>query len=189
MAHINLLPWREELRKQRQREFVGIAAGSAVVTLLVVAYFHLSIGAMIDAQNGRNDFLARNIQEVEGKLSEITDLEKQKQELVARMEVIERLQRNRPEIVHLFDELAKSTPDGLYLTALKQSGDKITIEGHAQSNARVSAFMRNLDNSKWFQEPILEVIQAKEAGTDQAHKFVLTVKQQPTGGEANGDGV
>ena len=177
MARINLLPWREELRKERQREFVSITAGSLVLTALVMGYVHMHISGMIDTQESRNSFLQKEITQVEAKIREIRDLEKQKQQLIARMRVIERLQRNRPEIVHLFDELVKLTPDGLYLTKVTQKGSTLTISGEAQSNARVSALMRNLDKSKWFGQPALKVIQSKADKAIRSRSFVLTVKQ------------
>jgi type IV pilus assembly protein PilN len=181
MARINLLPWRAELRKQRQREFFSIAGGSAMVMLLVVFYGHFHISGMIDGQMGRNQFLEQQIVEVEGRIKEITELEKQKQQLVARMKVIERLQSNRPEIVHVFDELARATPDGLYLTGITQKGTELKIEGMAQSNARVSAMMRNLDLSSYFENPLLNVIQAPDKSG--ARKFTLSVTQTAMGAE------
>lgn len=178
MARINLLPWRAELRKEKQREFFTVAGGSAVLMLLLVGYVHLHVSGLIDTQNSRNHFLQKEITEVEGRIKEITQIEAQKQELVARMKVIERLQRNRPEIVHLFDEIVRATPDGLYLTSVRQTGASLKIEGMAQSNARVSAFMRNLDASAYFENPVLELIQNEEKTGNR--KFTLTVAQTPS---------
>ena len=182
MARINLLPWREELRKERQKQFAFMAAGSAVIALLVVLYIHMHVNGMIENQNSRNDFLKQQISEVESKIREIESLEKQKGQLLARMRVIERLQSNRPEIVHMFDSLAKAVPEGLYLTGIKQNGRTLVIEGRAQSNARVSSFMRNLDASPWFENPVLDVIEAKgnntkNKGDDRSRDFVLRVTQ------------
>jgi type IV pilus assembly protein PilN len=179
MARINLLPWRAELRKEKQREFFSVAAGSAVVTLLLIGYAHLHVSGQINTQNSRNQFLQKEITEVESRIKEITQLETQKQELVARMRVIERLQRNRPEIVHLFDELVRATPDGLHLTSLKQKDTTLKIEGVAQSNARVSAFIRNIDASPYLENPVLELIQNDEKTNNR--KFTLTVTQTLTG--------
>lgn len=176
MARINLLPWREELRRQRHREFVVTAAGSAIFMVLVVLYVHLHINGLIERQEQRNHFLQENIQRVEAKIREIRDLEKKKEQLLARMQVIERLQGNRPAIVHLFDEMVTAVPEGLYLTALTQSGDTLTLNGRAQSNARVSSFMRNLDTSAWFTDPQLDVIQT-EGGPAAMRTFTLKVKQ------------
>jgi len=177
MARINLLPWREELRKERQREFISILAGSLVLTGLIMAYVHMHIAGMIEDQQSRNDFLKSQIQQVEAKIKEIKDLQKNKEQLIARMRVIERLQRNRPEIVHLFDELVKLTPDGLYLTGVTQQGSSLNISGEAQSNARVSALMRNLDQSAWFEQPELEVIQNSAGQPIPSRRFRLSVKQ------------
>lgn len=179
MARINLLPWREELRKQRQREFVVTAAGSAIFMALVVFYGHIHINGLIDRQEKRNEFLQDNIKRVEAKIAEIRDLEKKKEQLLARMRIIERLQGNRPAIVHLFDELVVAVPEGLYLNDLKQSGSALTLNGRAQSNARVSTFMRNLDESEWFTDPQLDVIQT-EGGPTGMRKFTLKVKQMGT---------
>ncbi len=179
MAHINLLPWREELRKQRQREFATIAGGSAMAMVLVVVYVHMHINGMIEAQEGRNTYLRNEITQVEKKIKEIEDLEKQKQQLIARMRIIEQLQRNRPEIVRRFDELVRLVPKGLYMNSLSQKGDTLTFEGVAQSNARVSAFMRNLDDSASFERPSLEFIEtsASKSQVGKSRKFRLSVKQ------------
>lgn len=176
MARINLLPWREELRKQRQQEFIVALVAALAITGVVVGLVHMNIAGRIEYQNSRNDYVQQQIKLVEKKIREIQDLEKQKKQLIARMKVIEQLQRNRPEIVHLFDELVKLTPEGLHLTTLRQSGAQLVMEGNAQSNARVSAFMRNLDKSDWFDNPTLEVIQTM-AGKGVSRKFVLSVTQ------------
>ncbi|MFA5529498.1 MAG: PilN domain-containing protein [Thiohalomonadaceae bacterium] len=175
MARINLLPWRAELRKQRQREFATVAGGSALLMVLVIALFHLQIGGLIDSQNSRNRYLQAEIKKVEAQIKEIQDLEKQKQQLVARMKVIEQLQRDRPAIVHLFDEMVRVTPDGLYLTSVAQKKAVLSIEGIAESNARVSALMRNLEASPWLENPVLEIIQTEKA--DSSRKFKLRVTQ------------
>ena len=177
MAHINLLPWREELRKQRQREFATIAGGSALLMGLVILYVHMHISGLITAQEGRNTFLKNEITQVEKKIKEIEDLEKKKQQLIARMRIIEQLQQNRPEIVRRFDELVRLVPNGLYLLELKQEGNLITFDGSAQSNARVSAFMRNLDASPLFDDPELEYIEAVKSDMDTSRNFKLRVKQ------------
>lgn len=175
MAHINLLPWREELRKQKQRDFMSIAAGSAVLMGLVVLYVHMHINGLIENQQGRNEYLKTEIRKVELKIKEIKELEKQKQKLISRMRIIERLQSHRPEIVYTFDELVRIVPDGLYLTSLIQKGNKIIIEGSAQSNARVSAFMRGLDSSESFGSPTLDFIRAASKGVDRSRIFKLQV--------------
>lgn len=177
MARINLLPWREELRKQRQREFGFMVAGALFVTLLLGFYVHLHISGMIDHQKARNGFLKKEIALMDQKIKEIKDLEKTKAKLLARINIIQELQSSRPEIVHLFDELVTRTPDGSYLTEVKQKGKSVTINGRAQSNARVSSYMRNVDDSQWLGSPALQVIENKnKTGTGMSH-FTLKVKQ------------
>lgn len=177
MARINLLPWREEFRRERQREFLSVTAGALVLTAVVMGYVHLHIANMIDNQQSRNTFLQGEIRQVDKKIAEIKALQKKKEQLIARMRVIEQLQRNRPEIVHLFDELVKLTPDGLYLTSLTQKESMLVIEGQAQSNARVSALMRNLEKSKWFAQPDLKVIQNSAKKEMQSRAFTVIVRQ------------
>jgi len=177
MARINLLPWREELRKQRQREFGVMVAGALFVTLLLGFYVHLHISGMIDHQNARNSFLKGEIAQMDKKIKEIKDLEKTKAKLLARINIIQELQSSRPEIVHLFDELVTRTPEGSYLTDVRQKDKSVTIDGRAQSNARVSSYMRNVDVSDWLGSPSLQVIENKDkTGTGFSH-FTLQVKQ------------
>lgn len=178
MARINLLPWRDELRKQKQREFITIAAGSAFLMLLVILYVHMHINAMIADQESRNRFLEQQIAQVEAKIDEISKLEAEKQRLVARIKVIEQLQRNRPEIVHLFEELVKAVPEGVFFSSVNQSGNTLFINGEAQSNARVSALMRNLEASPWFVNPDLQVIQAKGNDAQAGRTFEMKVQQE-----------
>ena len=179
MTRINLLPWRELLRKEREREFYTMAGGAAFFMALVIVYIHFHINGVIDTQNGRNAFLDDEIKKVEAQIKEIKSLEAEKSQLLARMKVIEELQGQRPQMVHLFDEVAKTLPDGVYLTSIKQTGTDIVIEGVAQSNARVSAFMRNIDGSHWLAEPRLNVIEALSGkdGAQKGSKFILNIKQ------------
>lgn len=177
MAHINLLPWREELRQQKKKEFFTIIGGTAIVFAGVVLLVHMYVAGMIDYQNSRNNLLKKEIKTVEGKIKEIRELEKQKEQLIARMRVIEQLQSNRPEVVHLFDEIAKIVPDGLFIQSIEQKGRKVTIKGMAQSNARVSAFMRSLEASDWFSAPKLNVIETKKNSDQRSREFTLVVSQ------------
>lgn len=178
MTRINLLPWRDLRRKEREREFYSIAAGAVIFMLLVILYIHFHMVGVIETQNGRNAFLEGEIKKVEGKIKEIKNLEEEKNKLLARMRVIEALQLQRPQMVHVFDELVQALPDGVYLTSFKQNGTAITLEGIAQSNARVSAFMRNIDASHWLTEPKLNVIQATDdKGGQKGNKFILDIKQ------------
>ena len=161
MAKINLLPWRAERRANRQKEFYGMlglaAAGGLVLSFLI--WFHYS--QQISGQNTRNEFLKAEIQKVEGKIKEIEALDKQKDRLLARKKVIEQLQANRSQMVHLFDSLVRTIPDGVALANIKQEGEVLTLEGRAQSNARVSNYMRNLESSGWMTNPDLSIIEAK----------------------------
>ncbi len=178
MAHINLLPWRQELRKEQQRQFLTIMGLSVFLMLAIIALVHIQIAGMIDHQISRNEFLKKEIAKVEKQIKEIDALSKQKKSLLARMEVIETLQYNRPEVVHLFDELIKVMPEGVYLTELKQSGKNLVMKGVAQSNARVSALMRNIEASEWLAEPKLDIIQKKGKGDSNERTFTLRAKQK-----------
>lgn len=177
MAHINLLPWREAERQRKKKAFFTAIGGSVLVAGLIVGAVHMYVAGMIDYQVSRNQMLEKEIKIVEGRIKEIRDLERQKEQLIARMRVIEQLQSNRPEIVHLFDELAKLVPEGLYITELKQNGKNITIEGKAQSNARVSALMRRLEASAWFSDPKLNVISTENKDGQATREFTLMVTQ------------
>ncbi|MGR9105642.1 MAG: PilN domain-containing protein [Gammaproteobacteria bacterium] len=179
MAKINLLPWREELRKQQQQDFLMAIMGSAALCLLIMLMVHSHIEGLIEQQNRRNQFLETEIAALEAKIKEIDDLEQKKAMLVAKMEVIQELQGSRPEIVHLFDEVATTTPDGVYLTEMTQTGNTLTFDGSAQSNARVSAYMRNLDASPWLANPVLNIIETKGEGNQgRVNRFKLSVQQK-----------
>lgn len=161
MAKINLLPWRAERRAQRQREFysmLGLAAAAGLVLSFLIWFYY---NQQINGQNTRNQFLQGEITKVEGKIKEIEVLDKQKDRLLARKKVIEELQANRSQMVHLFDSLVRTIPDGVALAGIKQDGDILTLEGRSQSNARVSAYMRNLESSGWMTNPDLSIIEAK----------------------------
>lgn len=177
MAKINLLPWREEERKRKKKEFLGIVGGAAVLMCIVGLVTHLFIAGMIEYQGSRNAYLQAEIKKVDAKIKEISELENKKEQLIARMRVIESLQSNRPEVVHLFDELVRLVPEGLYIQSIQQKGKNLTIKGRAQSNARVSAFMRGLEGSDWFEAPQLGVISTKQEKTGKSREFLLTVKQ------------
>ncbi len=177
MARINLLPWREAQRKQKKQEFFTLLGMAAILMLAVVGGVHVYMASLIDNQTARNGILKQEIKLVEKKIEEIKALEKQKEQLIARMRVIEELQSNRPAVVHLFDELARIVPEGLYIESLEQKGSKITIKGNAQSNARVSAFMRALEESVWFKNPSLDVINTMSSGMRKERAFTLLVQQ------------
>ena len=176
MARINLLPWREELRRQRTRHFYAAMAGAALLTLAVVGYLHLRLAGQIEIQQARNAFLTQQIAHLDAQIGEIRDLEKRKKELLARMAVIQALQAARPISVHLFEEVARATPDGVQLLKMAQTGDVLRLEGIADANARVSALMRNLDASPWLSDPHLEVIDARTREYPGASWFALKVQ-------------
>lgn len=189
MTRINLLPWRETSRKEQQRQFISIAAGASVLMAVIVFYVHIHVGGLIDGQAARNNFIEKEIALVDEKISEIKQLESEKQQLLARMNIIQQLQSRRPEIVHIFDEIVRRVPDGIYLTSVKQRGESLVIEGVAESNARVSAFMRNLDASQWFKNPGLVVIESKEKENVRTSSFTLNVTQiSPNSGANNNVG-
>ena len=148
MPRINLLPWREEQRKERQKNFL-IASGSAVlmgiITIMLVSWTY---DRFISYQNARNNILEVQIDLLDKKIESIRGLEREKERLIARMEIIERLQKSRPEVVHLFDEMVHTIPDGVYLTSFKQTDRRLEIKGVAESTTRVSAYMRNIDSIK-----------------------------------------
>jgi type IV pilus assembly protein PilN len=176
MPRINLLPWREQQRKER-RLALGVAlGGAAVAAALVTLGVNLFYNSLISAQEERNKRLQAEIRELDKQIERINTLETQKQNFIARMQIIEKLQRSRPEIVHLFDELVRTIPDGVYLTALEQNKSRIKIQGVAQSSTRVSTFMRNIDASEWLRNPELEVIETKSGQTLGAN-FTLFAEQ------------
>jgi Tfp pilus assembly protein PilN len=179
MAHINLLPWRENLRKQRKREFYLQLLGAVIVALLALVLWHIQVVDQIEYQKSRNTFLKAEIAKVDKKIREIRDLEKRRAELVARMNVIQQLQVSRPQVVHLFDELVKTIPEGAYLDQLTQKGDAVTLEGWAQSNARVSAYMRAIDKSQWIKDADLKIIQSDDRKKTAAgmSRFKLVARQ------------
>jgi len=159
MPRINLLPWREEERKERKLAFTVALGVSALAAGVVTFAIYLMFGSMIDAQERRNEQLRVEIKKLDKEIEEINNLESSKQRFIARMEIIEKLQRSRPEIVHVFDEIVRTLPDGVYLTGVKQTDKRFKFDGVAQSSTRVSSFMRNIDGSEWLRNPELEVVQ------------------------------
>lgn len=178
MAKINLLPWREQLRKERQNQFYLMLGAGVVVAALLSAGWHFYEADRIAFQNKRNVVLEKEIKEVEAKIAEIKALEETKAKLLARMEVIQNLQKSRPLIVHLFDELPRRLPEGTYFNSVKQQGSIVAINGLAQSNTRVSTLMRNVDASSWLGNPVLKIIETKSGDNNFAPgAFSLTVQQ------------
>jgi len=161
MPRINLLPWRDAQRKERKLAFL-VSLGVATAAALVMAFaVNLYFNGLLSSQEGRNERLRAEIRDLDKQIEKINDLEQQKQKFISRMQIIEKLQRSRPEIVHVFDELVRTLPDGTYLTAVKQSNTRLKIEGVAQSSTRVSTFMRNIDGSQWLRNPELDIVETK----------------------------
>ena len=176
MANINLLPWREELRKEKTRQFTSILGFSVILTVSVLFLIQFTINGQISHQEKRNKILQDEIDRLDVALKEIEGLEETKEKLLSRMDIIQSLQHKRPQVVHLFDEIVRTVPEGIYLTGIKQSGSSISINGVAESNGRVSAYMRNIDSSDWMATPKLTVIESKK-GTLRSSDFVLTTSQ------------
>lgn len=175
MARINLLPWREEKRKQRQTQFnilMGVVGAAGAVTVLAL---YAAMNTAISFQNARNAYMNDQIKLMDEKIASIKDLQDTKQNLLARMTIIQQLQQSRPTEVHLFDQLVKTLPPGVYLTSVTQSGDNLSISGNAESSARVSTYLRNIDASPWIGDPNLQVVQ-KDTSKNGAQSFSITAK-------------
>ena len=183
MAKINLLPWREELRKQKQKDFYNALVLSVLVGFIILGLVHTYVEGLKAYQEQRNQILQNEIALLDQKISEIKDIEEKKSKLLAKIDLIQKLQESRPEIVHLFDEIPKTTPDGVFLKKFTQIGSDLIFEGKSQSNARISAFMRAIEASPWLQSPTLNVIQSPgnqtqdKTDADQLSDFTLHAKQ------------
>ncbi len=179
MARINLLPWRENLRQERQRNFmIALAATAALAILLVFLGSHL-VERQIDGQQARNRYLENEIRKLDRDIASIEKLEATRDNLLARKNVIERLQENRSMMVHLFNSLAQTVPEGIRLTSVKQAGEQLTIEGTTQSETRVSDYMRNIESAEWLHEPELRIIEAIEdtqEGGAEPFRFILRAR-------------
>jgi type IV pilus assembly protein PilN len=180
MPRINLLPWRAEQRQQRKKEFLVALLGAAIVGSVIVYGSKLTVGGWISSQQDRNAILKNEITALDKQIEEIKGLENQRERLVARMKVIGELQRSRPEVVHLFDEIVKALPEGVHLTEVKQTGGRIEFQGVAQSSTRVSTLMRNIDASDWLSDPSLDGIQTVVSGQDHMSQFKLFAQQVST---------
>lgn len=178
MARINLLPWREELRKQKQRDFGVIAVSSVILAGLIVLLAHFHVDGLINNQNQRNAYLQDEIEILNQRIGRIKELEAMKQNLLARMNVIQELQSSRPESVHLLDEMVRTLPDGVHLKKFAQNNKALTMTGVAESNARVSDYMRKIDQSDWLTDPRLKVIKTTESGRRRIANFTLRGNQK-----------
>ena len=183
MPRINLLPWRDEQRKERQVQFMVALGGATLIAILFAFLGYLMFNSMIDNQQRRNDRLRTEIKSLDKQIEEINSLETSKQNFIARMEIIEKLQQSRPEIVHVFDQIVKTLPDGVYLTGVKQTDQRFRFDGVAQSATRVSAFMRNIDSSEWLKNPELQVVAAD--GTTGGSSFTVFADEVATGANAS----
>lgn len=177
MSKINLLPWREELRKQKLQEFIQVVAFFAIIAGGIVGLVHYYHTQLIDYHKSRNTYLENETKKLDEKISEIEALEEEKQRLLDRMRAIEQLQGNRPLIVRFFDELINSLPEGVSINSIEQTGQNIKITGEAQSNARVASFYDDLESSEWLTDPQLEVIQATNVEGLRISSFTLRFKQ------------
>jgi len=186
MVRINLLPHREQKRQARQRQFVSMAIGLAVLALAVIGLVHVVIAARIENQNSRNALLRTEIAKLDEQIKEIDKLREQTQALLARKQIVETLQSNRTEAVHALDQLVRQLPDGLYLRSVKQNGAKVTLVGYAQSNARVSTLMRNIESSPWLGSPELVEIKSVALDKQKMNEFTLNLQmKRPTDANAN----
>lgn len=179
MTRLNLMPWREIRQKEVDRQVLTAAVGAWVVMAAIVGLAYIHVSALIDNQVRRNEYMKTEINKLNEQIAEIGRLKQKKAGLIARMKVIFQLQADRTQIVHAFDELVRKLPEGMYLTSLRQKGGGIHLKGFAQSNARVSAFMRNLETSDWFHLPSLDIINITDKkGGDRVSKFSLQVKRK-----------
>lgn len=177
-TRINLLPWRELRRQEQDRQLLSASIGAWLLTGLVVFYGWYYMNGLIEHQNKRNDYLSAEIAQLDQKIKEINELKDRKQALIARMEIIQRLQQDRTQIVHVFDDLVRKLPKGVYLTGLAKKNKQITLKGLAQSNARVSHLMNNLDSSNWFANPNLDIVNAQDQGGSRVSQFTVRISEQ-----------
>lgn len=184
MPRVNLLPWREAQRKERQKNFAVAALSAVLVGAAVVWWMHMWVQGRIDYQNARNQKITQEIALLDEKIADIRNLRLRKERLLLRKAAIEALQRTRPEVVHMFDELVKVVPDGVYLTELTQSNKRLLVKGVAESSTRVSTLMRNIDASPWLADPQLQVVQTGDgqvrqaaAGAGRRAQFTVAARQ------------
>lgn len=191
MIRINLLPHREQKRAARQRELAFLAGAASVLGLLIVFMVHTVLATQIENQGARNSFLEMEIKKLDDQIAEIKVLKEQTQAMLARKQVVETLQSNRSAVVYLLDQLVRQLPDGVYLKAVKQSGNSISLQGYAQSNARVATLMRSLEASPWLQSPNLIEVKAATINNLRASEFSLDLKLLPpeaAGNKGTGEG-
>lgn len=177
-TRVNLLPWRDMQRKEQDRQLLSIGIFAWMLVGLVVFYAHLHVSGLIESQNERNKYLDSEIAKLDKTIKQISNIKKKRKALVERMNVIYKLQADRTRMVHVLDELAQTLPEGVYYTSLKQKGNRLALKGTAQSNARVSALMRNFSGSAWFASPNLKVVKAKGKGGGRVSSFSMSIVQR-----------
>lgn len=181
MATINLLPWREESRREKKVRFLGYLVATLLVGVVAVGLWVLSVNQRIEMQQARNALLSREIAALDEKVKEITELKKRREQILSRMRVIQELQANRPDVVRVFDELVRVLPEGVYLESLNRQGSGITIAGYAESNNRIASMMRNIEASYKFAAPNLTKVVADRRLGEQGNRFDLRIRiVQPT---------
>ncbi len=176
MSRINLLPWRDQYRQEKKQEYFTVLGGVLILAAALAYLWVSSVQAAIEHQSQRNALLKREIQLLEKQVAEISELKQRKEELLARMGVIQGLQGTRPVIVRYFDEMARAIPDGVFLQDLKRTGERVEIKGIAESNNRVSSLMRNLEDSEWFDAPNLTGVKAAPEEGELANEFSMSVR-------------
>ena len=177
MPRINLLPWREELRQKRKKDFLAAVMGAVVFGGGVIYASKWFVQQQIDNQEARNTILEDEIRQLDAQIEEIRGLENQKERLVARMRIIEELQQSRPLVVHLFDELVEALPEGTNYTIVEQTDDRIDLTGIASSTTRVASLMRNIEDSDWLSRPELGEIEAIDDSAGRASQFSVAARQ------------
>ncbi|MDX1589583.1 MAG: PilN domain-containing protein [Oleiphilaceae bacterium] len=177
MAKINLRPWREELRAEKQRQFLVLLGGALVVAAGLVFLWQNHVNGMISHQQSRNSYIENAMTSLDKQIAEIRDLRERREELLSRMQVIQDLQGLRPVIVRAFDELVRTLPDGLYYTKLEKANEKVSIVGMAESNSRISSLMRNFERSNWFADPNLTNVSSADSRRAGYSQFNMTVTQ------------
>lgn len=188
MIYINLLPWRERRRAERRKQFFAMVAAAAVVGAALVFAAHTYMNLMIEHQESRNQMLQAEIRVLDRQIARIRELDRQRQAVIDRIEVIQTLQASRPEAVHLFDQLVLTLPEGTYFRELRQEGERIRLVGRAESNARISALMRRVDASPWLRDSTLQIIETRQEGPLQVRDFRLEATQTRPARNQEGDG-
>lgn len=176
MANINLLPWREDLRHERQRQFLSILGLVALLGVAVVGSVYTVYENKLDNQRTRNQYLQGELRKLDSKIKAINALEKERIELIDRMQIIQNLQKSRPQVVHIFDEIAETIPEGVNLSSIKRVKDKLIFNGVAESGPRISNFMRRLNTSMWLKVDKLDKFSPDKSSGSNRKKFVLTAK-------------